>query len=163
MSDEEFSTATELDALRSFLDGSREALIRTVDGLTEAEARRTATVSSLSPLSLLKHSAVWERRWFQVVFAGTIAPGGWPETRDAVDATFALTDDETIESVLAFYREQIELSNRILTGSSLDASCARQDVVDENPRWVALHLLQEMAQHAGHADIIRETIDGYRG
>lgn len=163
MSDDDFSTATEVDGLRSFLDGSREALINAVGGLSEDQARRTATVSALSLLGLLKHSAIWERRWFQVVFAGRDFPGEWPDVRDVADATFALTDSDTVASVVAHYREQVAVSNDILTTRELSAPCARQEILDDNLRWVALHLLQETAQHVGHADIIREAIDGKRG
>ncbi len=70
MSTDAFSTASERDALCSFLDQARDALIRKVDGLSDEDARRASTVSSLSLLSLLKHSAIWEHRWFQDVFAG---------------------------------------------------------------------------------------------
>jgi hypothetical protein len=59
MSTNPFSTATERDALCSFLDQARDALIRKIDGLSDKDARHAATVSSLSLLSLLKHSAIW--------------------------------------------------------------------------------------------------------
>jgi hypothetical protein len=76
MSTDSFSTATERDALRSYLDEMRQVLVRKADGLSEQDARRSSTVSSLSLLAILKHSAVWERRWFQVVFAGLPNPDG---------------------------------------------------------------------------------------
>jgi uncharacterized damage-inducible protein DinB len=161
MSTNPFSTATERDALCSFLDQARDALIRKVDGLSDKDARRAATVSSLSLLSLLKHSAIWERRWFQIIFAGRSFPDEWPAVNE--DATFALSDEDTIESVLAYYREQIAVAQAITASVDLDARCARTDLVNENLRWVAMHLIQETARHAGHADIIREAIDGSRG
>ena len=163
MSTVPFSTATERDALCSFLDQSRDALIRKVDGLSDKDARRAATVSSLSLLSLLKHSAIWERRWFQIIFAGRRLPGEWPAVREDKDATFALRYEDTVESVLAYYLEQIAVSREITASVDLDARCARTELVDENLRWVAMHLIQETARHAGHADIIREAIDGSRG
>jgi uncharacterized damage-inducible protein DinB len=163
MSTNPFSTATERDALCSFLDQARDALIRKVDGLSDKDARRAATVSSLSLLSLLKHSAIWERRWFQIIFAGRSFPDEWPAVNEDEDATFALSDEDTVESVLAYYREQIAVSREITASVDLDARCARTDLVDQNLRWVAMHLIQETARHAGHADIIREAIDGSRG
>ena len=163
MSTDTFSTETERDALRSFLDQQRDALIRKIDGLSDQDARNAATVSSLSLLSLLKHSAVWERRWFQIIFAGRSFPDEWPAVGDDEDATFALRDEDTVESVLAYYREQIAISREITASRDLDARCARSDLVDENLRWVAMHLIEETARHAGHADIIREAIDGSRG
>jgi len=61
------------------------------------------------------------------------------------------------------YRAQSAASRDILAAGDLDARCARSDLVDENLRWVAMHMIQETARHAGHADIIREAIDGSRG
>lgn len=163
MSIDSFSTATERDALQSYLDQMREALVRKVGGLSEQDARRASTVSSLSLLAILKHSAVWERRWFQVVFAGRPGPDGWPAVRGGPDGTFALGDEDTVDSVVADYRAQIAASRDIVATGDLDARCARSDLVDENLRWVAMHMIQETARHAGHADIIREAIDGSRG
>jgi hypothetical protein len=163
MSTDSFSTATERDALQSYLNEMREALIRKVDGLSEQDARRASTVSSLSLLAILKHSAVWERRWFQVVFAGRHDADGWPAVRGEPDGTFALGDDDTVASVLADYRAQIAASRDILAAGDLEARCTLSDLVDKNLRWVAMHMIQETARHAGHADIIREAIDGSRG
>jgi hypothetical protein len=163
MSTDSFSTATERDALQSYLNEMREALIRKVDGLSEQDARRASTVSSLSLLAILKHSAVWERRWFQVVFAGRPDADGWPAVRGEPDGTFALGDDDTVASVLADYRAQIAASRDILAAGDLEARCTLSDLVDKNLRWVAMHMIQETARHAGHADIIREAIDGSRG
>lgn len=116
---------------------------------------------------MIKHSAIWERRWFQIIVAGRSYPGEWPEAPDVesgeLDATFRLTDEDTIETVVDDYREQIVASNEILGSIDLDARCVRSDKVDENVRWVAVHMIEETARHAGHADIIRETIDGARG
>jgi len=150
--------ATERAALCEFLDLQREALIGKLHGLTEAQARETPTVSSLSLLSLMKHSAIWERRWFQVVVAGRRFPGEWPDAQPERDDTFRLTDTDTIASVVRYYREQIDASQEILDGVDLDAPCAMPNVAS-NARWVAVHLIEETARHAGHADIIRETID----
>jgi hypothetical protein len=163
MSADPFSTATERDALQSYLDQMRDALVRKVTGLSEQDARRASTVSSLSLLAIVKHSAVWERRWFQVVFAGRPAPDGWPAVRGEPDGTFALGDEDTVDSVVADYRAQSAASRDILATADLDARCALSDLVDENLRWVAMHMIQETARHAGHADIIREAIDGSRG
>jgi len=63
----------------------------------------------------------------------------------------------------AYYREQIAASQQILGTFDLDAPCAWPEMADQNLRWVALHMIEEAARHAGHAYIIRETIDGSRG
>ncbi len=152
--------------LIEFLDYQREALIAKFDGLTDEQARLTPTVSALSLLSILKHSAIWERRWFQVIVAGRRFPGEWPEVRPTdpdPDATFRLNDADTIASVVVDYRTQIAAAEEILRSHDLDAPCAFPEMAGQNLRWVALHLIEETARHAGHADIIRETIDGARG
>ena len=164
MSGSEVSPGTERAGLCEFLDYQREALIGKVLGLADEQARMTPTSSSLSLLSLIKHSAIWERRWFQVIVAGRSFPDEWPEVQsEQVDPTFLLTDDDTIETVVADYREQIAASREILDTFDLDAPCAWPEMADQNLRWVALHMIEETARHAGHADIIRETIDGSRG
>ena len=158
------SAEDERAGLIEFLDYQREALIAKVDGLTDAQARLTPTASALSLLSILKHSAIWERRWFQVIVAGRRFPGEWPEVRPAgPDATFRLDDADTIVSVVADYRAQIVAAQEILRTRDLDAPCAFPELAERNLRWVALHLIEETARHAGHADILRETIDGAVG
>ncbi|MGB8859154.1 MAG: DinB family protein [Ilumatobacteraceae bacterium] len=164
MSAEVASPETERAALIQFLDHQREALIDKVHGVSEAAARLTPTVSSLSLLGLVRHSAIWERRWFQVIVAGRSVPGEWPSVRSRdADATFSLTDQDTVETVVAEYREQIAGSNEVLSTFELGAPCALPEMAGRSVRWVALHMIEETARHAGHADIIRETIDGSRG
>jgi uncharacterized damage-inducible protein DinB len=164
MSTTNASPATERAGLSEFLDYQRGALIDKLQGLSDEEARMTATVSSLSLLSLVKHSAIWERRWFQVIVAGRRFAGEWPDVQsEEVDPTFRLTEEDTVETVVADYREQIAASREILDSLDLDTPCAWPEMADQNLRWVALHMIEETARHAGHADIIRETIDGTRG
>ena len=164
MSRSEVSPGMERAALCQFLDYQREALIDKLQGLTDEQARMTATASSLSLLSLIKHSAIWERRWFQIIVAGRSFPDEWPEVQsEQADPTFHLTDVDTIETVVADYREQIAASQEILGSFDLDAPCAWPEMANQNLRWVALHMIEETARHAGHADILRELIDGEIG
>lgn len=152
---------TERAGLCEFLDMQREALIEKLQGVSDEDARRTPTVSSLSLLSLVKHSAIWERRWFQVVVAGRSFAGEWSEVQPQDENTFRLTDGDTVETVVACYREQIAASQEIVRTVDLDAPCAWPGMAG-NLRWVAVHMIEETARHAGHADIIRETIDSRR-
>jgi hypothetical protein len=159
-----FSILAERDALGGFLDVQRDGLIRKIEGVSDADARRTPTASALSLLGIVKHCALWERRWFQVVMAGRRFPGEWPEgdyTGMAED--FVVGERDTVDYWVASYREQAAISREITAGLELDAPCARTDLADRNLRWVLLHLIEETARHAGHADIIRETLDGTRG
>jgi uncharacterized damage-inducible protein DinB len=160
----EFSTSDERDALTGFLDRQRDALIRKVRGVSDTDARRAPTASSLSLLALLKHVTVWEERWFQGVAAGHPLPDGWPERKSPVpDQDFLVDDGDTVDHWLTRYEEAAQASRQIVAAMALDQSCARPDIVDINLRCVLLHLIEETARHAGHADIIRETLDGSQG
>jgi hypothetical protein len=160
----EFSTSNERDALAGFLDRQRNALVRKVRGVSDADARRAPTASSLSLLGLLKHSTVWESRWFEGVVAGRPLPDGWPEHESPIpDEDFLVGDGDTVEQWVARYEEAAEMSRQIVAAMALDDSCVRTDIIDCNLRNVLLHLIEETARHAGHADLIRETLDGSRG
>lgn len=158
----ELSTSTEREALASFLDKQRDALIRKASGVSDADARRTPTASSLSLLGLLKHSTVWEQRWFLGVVAGRPLPDGWPE-RESPGADFLVDETDTVEGWIARYEDAAQASRQVVAAMELDETCARTDIIDCNVRFVLLHLIEETARHAGHADIIRETLDGSRG
>lgn len=163
MSDE-FRPDSERDALAALLDVQRKALLRKVEGLSEVDARRVPTASALSLLSLLKHSATWEERWFHGVVAGQPLADGWPEQKSGIpDADFLLGDEDTVDQWLTRYRDACELSRGIVAARELTTPCVRADILDCNVRWVLLHLIEETARHVGHADIIRETLDGSRG
>jgi len=156
---------SEREALCGFLDLQRAALLRKVDGISDSDARKAPTVSSLSLLGLVKHSALWERRWFQVIVAGRALPGEWPESGRAAwrKDDFVVDENDTVDHWVTFYKDQAVVSRQITAATALDAPCARQDLAPRNLRWVLLHLIEETARHAGHADISRETVDGSRG
>lgn len=108
VSNVEASPETERAGLSGFLHMQREALIDKLQGVSDEDARRASTVSSLSLLSLVQHSAIWERRWFQIIVAGRSFPNEWPEVQtDGLDPTFRLTTEDTVETVVADYREQL--------------------------------------------------------
>jgi Protein of unknown function (DUF664) len=154
---------SERAALTSFLDKQRDILVRKIDGVTDADARLAPTASSLSLLGIIKHCALWERRWFQVIFAGRSVPGDWPEVRSPIRADFEVGNDDSVPQWLGFYLDQVEESRRIVAGSELEERCALPGMEHRNLRWVLMHHIEEVARHAGHADIIRETIDGSTG
>jgi len=157
-------TSNERDALAAFLDRQRDALIRKARGVSDSDARRAPTVSSLSLLGLLKHSAVWEARWFQGVVAGRPLADGWPERESSTpDEDFLVDDGDTVEQWVARYEAEAETSRQIVAAVQLDDPCVRTDIIDCNVRCVLLHMIEETARHAGHADLIRETLDGSRG
>lgn len=158
-----FSTATERDALCGFLDVQRDALVRKVRGVGDVDARRAPTASALSLLGILRHSTLWEQRWFQGVVAGRPLADGWPERREPIAQDFIVGEDDTVDDWISRYEEAAEASRTVVAGMGLEDRCARSELVDKNVRWVLLHMIEETARHAGHADIIRETLDGSQG
>jgi hypothetical protein len=165
VSDPQFETSTEREALSGFLDLQRSALLRKLNGVSDADARRSPTASSLSLLGLLKHSALWERRWFQVILAGRMFPGEWPNVsgQGVDEEDFRVDARDTVEYWVDSYMEQASVSREITAALDLDDPCAWPPLAHRNLRWVLLHMIEETARHAGHADILRESIDGRRG
>jgi uncharacterized damage-inducible protein DinB len=146
------------------LDAQREGLIRKIEGLDDEMARQAPTASSLSLLGLVKHAVTWERRWFEVITAGRELPDGWPEVLpEPLDADLMVDESDTVDHWVASYQEQIEQSRAVVASMDLDSPCARKDIIECNVRYVMFHMIQETARHAGHADIIRETLDGSTG
>ncbi|ROO58281.1 uncharacterized protein DUF664 [Micromonospora sp. Llam0] len=140
----------------AFLDEHRSALNRCLDGLTEEQARRSLVASRTTLLGLVKHATFVEKVWFDE--AMTCRPRtelGLPAT---ADESFVLAADDTIASVQRAHREACEASRRATSSLELD------DILPGNRRgplplrWVYLHVLRELAQHCGHADILREQL-----
>ena len=91
-------------------------------------------------------------------------PDGWPEVLpEPRDKDMRVDEGDTVERWLAAYREQIEESRAVVASRDLDSPCARDDIIECNLRYVMFHMIAETARHAGHADIIRETLDGATG
>jgi uncharacterized damage-inducible protein DinB len=159
-----FALGSEREALAMNLDAQREGLIRKIEGVPDAMARQSPTASSLSLLGLVKHAVTWERRWFEVIMAGRKLPDGWPEVLpEPLDADLMVDEGDRVDHWVASYQEQIEQSRAVVASMDLDSPCARQDIIECNVRYVMFHMIQETARHAGHADIIRETLDGSTG
>jgi len=153
------SVADERDALLTFLAQQRDALRAAVLGLSDEQARATPTASSLSLGGLLKHCARGERRWVIAGIAGEQLPGLWPPEDWAAD--FRLEPEETLAGVLHYYAETAERTEQVVTGI---ADLGEPTALDKehSVRWVLLTLIKEIARHAGHADILREALDGQR-
>jgi hypothetical protein len=142
----------------AFLDEHRAALDECLDGLTEEQARRSLVSSKTTLLGLVKHVTFVEKVWFdEAVTRRSRAEIGIPTTPDE---SFVLEDGDTVESVRRAHRDACEASR--LAASSLELD----DLVHGNRRgplplrWVYLHMLRELAQHCGHADILREQLVG---
>jgi hypothetical protein len=96
--------------------------------------------------------------------AGRRFEGEWPEVRSnwRVD-DFTIGPEDTVLYWLAYYRDQVAESRRIVAERDLATPCAYAKNSDTNLRWVLMHHIEEVARHAGHADLIRESIDGSTG
>jgi len=148
----------ELTGLHTFIDAQRSALLRKLAGLTDEQATTHSTVSSFTLLTLVKHAAFVERRWFQLEIARRDVPGLWPP---ADDREMQIEAGDTVTSIRALYEETIAENQAILDDvTDLESVSPATGL---NRRWVLLHLIEELARHAGQADIIRESIDGATG
>ena len=139
-----------------FLDEHRAALNGCLDGLTEEQARRRLVPSRTTLLGLVKHATFVEKVWFDEAFTGRPRSEiGIPATPDE---SFILADGDTIDSVRAAHREACAASRAAAAPLSLDAVVTGNRRGPVPLRWVYLHMLRELAQHCGHADILREQI-----
>jgi uncharacterized damage-inducible protein DinB len=162
------------------LAAQRRFLRYTVRGLTDEQARQRTTASELTLGGLIKHVAETERRWatFTVEGPDAISGGGaeWnegdeipPEVLEEWAENFRLLPHETLEGVLAEYAEVAEQTDELVASlPDLDASHPLpaapwfEKGARRSARRVFLHIIAETAQHAGHADIIRESLDGQK-
>ncbi|MFI0908314.1 DinB family protein [Streptomyces sioyaensis] len=149
----------ERPTLLAFLNYLREAVITKAQGLADQQARTPGVPSGTSLLGLVKHLAAAERHWFVRAFEGAdIAP---------VELGMELTDEDCAEELIAAYREAVARSNAIVEAcDDLSRPCARAAGTAgavRSLRWVLVHMIEETARHAGHADILREQADGAVG
>ena len=154
----------EQEGLLGYLAHMRYVIKLTAFGLTPEQLRATPSASELSVGGLIKHCASTEEGWISTV-------RGEPQTVDyrAYAENFRLADRETIEDVFARYDRAAERTEKTVAeigdlGYSIPIDHSvpwnRSDLDHWTLRWVLLHLIQETARHAGHADIVRESIDG---
>ena len=140
----------------AFLDEHRSQLSHCLDGLTEEQARRSLVPSRTTLLGLVKHATFLEQVWFdEAVTCRSRAEIGIPAISDE---SFILHDDDTIASVQQAHREACESSRRATSSLDLDHQVHGYRLGPLRLRWVYLHVLRELAQHGGHADILREQI-----
>jgi uncharacterized damage-inducible protein DinB len=145
----------ERETVLALLQYQRDSLVRKVTGVDDAAARRALVGSGTTLLWLMKHMAHAESLWIERRFTGGTADLG----DDTVDSA------DSLAAAVEAYRATWTRTDAIVSSAaSLDETC--RDVGDEAPvnlRWVLMHLLEETARHGGHADILREMIDGETG
>ena len=164
--------ADERHALQTFLSYQQSAFFAVAYGLTDEQARETPTVSALSIGGLIKHATGMQRIWMQRVAAAPDQPA--TDNRPVEERTkeyqdeYVMRPDQTLAGLLDAYAAQNAETLRLASSANLDAAVPvprdspwfPKDVEAWSVRWVFLHVISELARHAGHADIIRESIDG---
>jgi hypothetical protein len=161
-------TSVESADLLQTLRSHRRFLRYTVRDLTDEQAGRRTTVSELCLGGLIKHVAQVEDRWAAFVVEGPTAMGGFDEEAQAAHAAgFRMEEGETLASILEEYERVAEHTDELVASlEDFDVSHALPEAPWFPPgaRWTArralMHIVAETAQHAGHADIIREALDG---
>jgi uncharacterized damage-inducible protein DinB len=149
--------------LSAFLDRYRETILWKLEGLTREQASARLVPSATTLLGIVKHLAYVERGWFPIYFAGEPPSYPWPEDEPDQDIDFRVEPGDTIESISALYQQEIARSREVVDGASLDDLSKEQERGPRSLRWIMVHMIEETARHAGHADILRELTDGAIG
>ena len=164
----------EVTTVRAYLDYHRDTLRWKVDGLTQEQLAQRLEPSTMTLGGMMKHLALVESNWFEVVLDGaeTMMPPfdviDWDADRDW-DWDSAVHD--TPEQIRALFDEAVARSDRVIDealakSTGLDTLAVRPSRRSGNPyslRWILLHMVEEYARHNGHADLIRQSIDGQTG
>ncbi|MFH9292849.1 DinB family protein [Streptomyces sp. NPDC017520] len=145
--------------LLAFLDYVRDAVASKAEGLDDRQGRTPGVPSGTSVLGLVKHLTAAELYWFAWAFEGADV--------EHPDFRMDLAEEDSAAGLLAAYRRAVERSNKIIERcDDLSRPCARPAggaAVVRSMRWVLIHMIEETARHAGHADILREHVDGSVG
>jgi hypothetical protein len=153
-------TLDEAEQLAVFLDAHRAILRASLEGMTDDEMRARLVPSETTLLGLVKHATFLQVVWYQEAITGT------PRTRlgqpDSVDGSFALTEVDTVESVLARYDQACATARKVGATHGLDEVVSGHRMGAMSLRWIHLQVLRELAQHSGHADILREQLLAHR-
>src|SRR5215467_8296486 len=154
--------AAERETLEGFLEYHRSALSGKLRGLSEEDARRRLVPSLTTLLGLVSHAAAVERNWFQHYLGG--------KPREAItgnargDApSWDVGAGQTIAGVIAEFGSACAASRQIAAGFTLDQTVPHDRLGQVSLRWIYVHIIREHARHVGHADILREQIDGTTG
>lgn len=161
-SEELASAASEREVLEAFLEAYREVITGKLRGLSEDDARRRLVPSLTTLVGLVKHAAAVERNWFQHCLA--------QQPREQIagnslgdGASWQVRSDETVANVITEYAEACDRSRQIAAGFALDDTVPHPRLEMVSLRYIYVHMIRELARHCGHADILREQIDGTTG
>lgn len=148
--------------LTQFLDYYRTVFLRKVEGLDEAQARVRVGVSSMDLLGMTRHLADVERWWFRAFFAQEVDRGIY-DAPDDPDLDWHHGPGDTLAEAIGHWHEEVARAREILAAApSLDdlAATVHQRRGAVPLRWIVVHMIEEYARHAGHADLLREAADG---
>jgi uncharacterized damage-inducible protein DinB len=159
--------AAERTTIEQFLDYQRATLLQKTEGLDAYQMNRRLPTSALTLSGLLKHLALVEDDWIQVRFLGLPelepwASAPWDEDRDW---EFHTAEHDSPDELLALYRAACDRSRRGVAEADLGTLSVGTDRAGRrwSLRWVLMHLIEETARHNGHADLLREAVDGTVG
>lgn len=159
---DEVAAEDERATLMAFLGHQRRFLIRKASGLTEEQVRiASCPPSDLTLLGLVRHAAEVERYWAKASFGG-LDVGSLYGSESDPDGDFHPPREATLAEALETLRDEAEEADLIYAGARLDdiEKCDRKFY---SLRWILVHLIEEYARHLGHADLIRQAIDGQTG
>jgi uncharacterized damage-inducible protein DinB len=159
------TVASERPALQGWLDYHRATLLWKCTGLTREQlVLRPVQSSTLSLLGLVRHMAEVERSWFRERFAGQTDLADLYCSPEYPDGDFDLTDATRAEEDLATFTTEYAAADEVVAAASLDDTFSHPRTgYTMDLRWIYLHMIEEYARHNGHADLLRELIDGVTG
>ena len=143
------------------IKSNRDSMLWKLEGISDEQGRERVVDSLTTLIGLVKHMEIVELWWVRIVMNGENMPRPWDA--DDPDAEWRLTEEDTIADAIARYEAELEVVDAVIArqvdlGREVEARGKKFAV-----RWILMHLIEEIARHAGHADIIRETIDGETG
>ena len=160
---------TEREVLQEFLDFYRTVLARKAEGLTAEQLRRTTSASNLTLAGLIKHMALVEDSWFTIRFADQPITDPWGDADWDLDQDWEMTTalDDSPQDLLNLFDIACDRSRAVVAAtSSLDTEMPLEQAGPRGPtnlRWIMVHMIEEYARHTGHADFLRESINGQTG
>jgi uncharacterized damage-inducible protein DinB len=164
--------ADERDAMREFVSYHQQAYFAIAYGLTDEQARATPSASALSIGGLIKHVTTMQKGWMDRIAAAPEAPTPderpFEERAKEFQTAFTMREDETLADILHRFAAQNASTLELIQTADLDlpvpvptdAPWFPSDISHWSVRWVIFHLINELARHSGHGDVIRESIDG---
>ncbi|MFD7904952.1 DinB family protein [Kitasatospora sp. NPDC059722] len=158
-------SADETTMLTAWLDFHRSTLALKCEGLTDDQLRtRSVPPSGLSLLGLVRHMAEVEQHWFQGILLGADVSTGHYWTPENEDGDFDDVATADVAADFATWHAEVDAARRAIAGLPLDTVGKRQRRdADVTLRWILVHMIEEYARHNGHADFLRELLDGRTG